>query len=319
MKANMIKNILGIFLILIILSGCLPEPPTLQSPIGTAQPISPNQPPEFKVSALNTLDGSKVYEITNHFIGANPAEVEKKGLRLKWELEIVPSYQGDAQYGEIQVIVTDENNNKVAENKWDNFTKQSTTLKVDLNPYVLSQKVGWVDYMSPFKENIFETNVYSPPETNFIIKIIQASNPSQPLYTDTLKVVNAPWYHYSTLSAWKSDGSVDIYVHGKNLGGASEFAVVCDIFEISPPGWAWNPWPSLDYQIEYISLKSGQEFSTTLHFPQKAGFRFEEGKIYFANIYLSKKQNYGEYSQGSWQGFLSDFGSDSERLLFNPR
>jgi hypothetical protein len=277
------------------------------------------QPPKFRVSAINTLENSKVYETTNHFIDINPS-TGINGLVLNWGLEIIPSYNGNTQYGEVRVVVTDAGGNKVAENKWDNFTSKSQTLKVDLNPYILSQKVAWVDYVSPFQNNIFETGVYKPPETDFEIKIIQSSNPTQPLHTDTLKVVNAPWYHYSTVSSWKPDGSIDFYVYGKNLGGASEFAVVCDIFEISElPGWAWNPWPSLDYQIKHITLTSGQEFSTTLHFPQNAGFSFEKGKIYFANIYLSKKQNYAEFPQGSWETFLSDFGSDSERLLLSPR
>jgi hypothetical protein len=277
------------------------------------------QAPKFSVSAINTLESSKVYEITNHFIGVDPAK-GKEGIIINWGLEVIPSYSGDTQYGEVRVIVVDPNGNKISENKWDNFTKSSQTLKVDINPYVLSQKVGWVDYMSPFQNNIFETGVYNPPETNFEIKIIQSRDPSHPLYTDTLKVINAPWYQYSTLSSWKPDGSIDIYVHGKNLGGASEFAVVCDIFEISQiPGWAWNPWSSLDYQIKHVTVGSGQDFSTTLHFPQNTGFTFEKGKVYFANIYLSKKQNYAEFPQGSWETFVSDFGSYSERLLFNPR
>jgi hypothetical protein len=281
--------------------------------------ITTETPPRFTVSAINTLANNKIYETTDHFIGIDPT----KGIEdvtLTWGLEVIPNYNGSTQYGEVRVLVKNARGDILAEGKWDNFNRASTTLAVALNPYRLSNEVESMNLRGGFRENIFETGNFKPPETILDIEIVQASNLSSPLLKDKLIIRNSPWYHYTTLSAWHGN-SIDVYIYGKNLGDASEFAVVGDIFEVTQvPGYIWNPWPRLDTQKKVIAVDSGDDFVVTLTFPGDSYFEFEKGKTYLAHTYVLKKQNYVRFSDGTWDSSNNNWrlGSFGNQLLIQP-
>jgi hypothetical protein len=104
---------------------------------------------------------------------------------------------------------------------------------------------------------------------------------------------------------------VDVYVYGKNLGGASDFSIVCAVLEIRElPGEAWDNWPEVDSKRTLISdVKSGQEFTATVSFPTTDEFQFEHGKVYYIETFVAKKQNYLQFRDGPWQ-----FSDDIWRL-----
>jgi len=283
-----------------------------------------NAPPNFSVSAINTLEGENVYEITNHFMEVDPS-IGLDGISLEWGVEVVPQYSGNKQYGEVRVLVKDEDGTVLAEEGWSNFSQDSTTLSVPLNPFLLAQSVDKIDLHGGFSDNVFETKTFIFPESTFEIEIVQATNLSTPLHTDKLIIRNSPWFHYSALSSWKNDShdSIDIYILGKNLGEPSDFAVMGEVYEITEvPGTMWQPWPRLGHQQKVVSVEEGEEFTTNLTFPEgsESDFEFEIGKTYLVHTYLIKRQNYIEFDEWSWDsnGERWRLGSFGNRLLVQP-
>jgi hypothetical protein len=254
--------------------------------------INQSQPPQFKISAINTLAGHNIYEVTNHIISGGDTEA----MTITWGLEVTPQYSGNDQFGEVRVTVKDQQGHLMAEGKWDNFSRDATVLKVPLDPHKLCVQVRPIGLYGGFEQNIFKADNYKPPEAVFDIAITRASSPQTPLLTDTLTVRNAPWYHYTAMSAWHGDGkdAIDAYVYARNLGDPADFYVIGEVFEIAAvPGVAWDQWPWVDYRHAVVpNVGSGQEFTATLSFPAKDTFKFEDGKAYLVNIYVIKRQNY---------------------------
>ena len=277
------------------------------------------QEPKFTITAINTLGTDKVYETTNHFIGID-ANKGIDGVTLTWGLEVIPEYRGDKQFGEVRVEVKNSKGDVLASGKWDNLTKDSNKLSIPLNPFSLSNEVGQIDFTSVFQDNIFETGNYKPPETTFDIVIIQASKSYSPIYKDKIIVRNSPWYFYSAISAWHGN-SIDVFVQGKNLGDKSDFAIVCDVFEITDLlGWAWNPWPRVDTNHIIKTADAGGNFFATLSFPNDSNFQFVKGKMYLLAIYVVKNQIYAKFKDGTWNSSSNIWmlGSNGDSLILKP-
>jgi hypothetical protein len=256
-------------------------------------------PPRFAVSATHTLDGSNQYEITNHWIEATPVS----GVTLTWGLEVIPTYNGKS-LGEVLVLVKGKNGQTLARESWKPFTKDAQTLSVELDPYLLASEV---DRLAAYQE---DEGDYIYPVTNLSIEIIKASNPSEPLYADTLTILNTPWYHFAKASTnflWEERVSVDIFIEGRNLGGPSEFTAGAEVYEITDmSGRPYAPWPKIGYAIEPIDGVIGHdaEFSIRISLPGDAqsAFRFEFGKCYGVVTYVCKRQNYAEFGDVGWRG-----------------
>lgn len=275
------------------------------------------QPPTFAISAINTLGERNVYEITDHIIDSSPADP----ITITWGLQVIPTYKGGTSYGEVRVLVKNEQGFVLAQGQWDNLDKDSKTLSIPLDPHKLAPEVGRVEYGTGPRENIFAGGKFDPPQATFSIEVVPATRLDSPLVTDTLVLRNAPWYHYTVLSGWH-DGSVDVYACGKNLGGASDFAIVSEVFEIREvPGRPWDNWPGVDSQEVLIEdVKPGQEFTATLSFPATPGFQFEDSGVYYIATWVSKKQGYIQFQDGPWEvsGDKWRIGSFATRLFVTP-
>ena len=260
------------------------------------QQIQQYTAPTFSVSAINTLAGNNIYEITNHIIEGTSSDP----VTVTWGLQVIPQYAGETAYGEVDVLVKDRQGVIVAKNQWDNFDKTAKPLMVNLDPYRLSSEVERIGLYGGYQENIFETGNFKSPEATFSIEIVQISAMQTPLFTSTLVIRNAPWYHYTTTSAWRDNG-IDLYVRGKNLGEASDLVVISDLNEISDVSpSAWNNWPWVDHKEVLLStIQANADFTATLRFSTNNQFRFEPGKMYLLSTYIAKKQNYMQFPNGA--------------------
>jgi hypothetical protein len=252
--------------------------------------------PQFTVSAINTLKGEEgnVYEITNHFIGAEPTDM----VRVEWGLKVKPDYNGDIDLGEVRVLVKNARGDIVVQDRWEHFDSESPTLEIPLDPYELCRDVGRV---YGFTDNIFETGVFTVPEVVYDIEIVDPAQPDAPLHTDHLTIRNAPWYHYTALTYY--DGRLNVFVCGKNAGGESHFFVISEVFEITQiPREAWTDWRHVASQQREIDVAADDDFTLTLEFPEAdSASPFEPGKEYFVNVYLVKQQNYANVLDTEWQ------------------
>lgn len=254
------------------------------------------KPPTFEISAINTLQRN-VYEVTNHIIGATPTDP----ISMNWGLQVIPHYRGNPR-GEVRVLVKNTQGLALAQGQWEDFDKHSKTLSIPLSPYRLAPEVERIDLDSGFRHNIFDGATFNPPEAKFKIEIVQVNRPNPPLLTDSLILRNSPWYHYTTLSAWH-DGSIDVYVHGMNVGGASDFCIVSEVFEVREvPGRPLANWPRVDAKHIIIGgIGSGHAFNATVSFPSADRFRFESGRAYCIGTFVAKKQDYAQFRDGAWQ------------------
>lgn len=256
--------------------------------------------PRFTVSAINTLcEECMVYETTNHLTESDPADA----MTLTWGLQVIPHYNGDRQYGRVDVLVKNPRGEVVHRDTWASFCRDSESLVVDLDPYELSREV---DRIWAYRENIFEADGFEPPEAVFTVEIATATGRTFPVDKPELIVRNVPFCLYTAVSDWYEDGdAVDVFVCGKNLGGPSDFYVVGYVFEVTDIGggpWhAQYPWPCVDYQESLTTgVDSGEGFTATLTFPDAPDFAFEAGKTYVVTTLLIKKQNYVDFSDSSW-------------------
>jgi hypothetical protein len=262
-----------------------------------------DQPPSFVISAINTLEDSNQYEITDHWIEATSPV---PGVELTFGLEIHPTYSGEP-LGEVQVRVKGNRGQILETGKWSNLTKESGMLRVALDPYLLASEA---DLLKAAYQ--WENNEYTFPRTDLAIEVVRTRNPSSPLYTDTLTLVNTPWYHLAKASEHflsEEQASVDVYIQGRNLGGASEFTAVAETYEITDmSGRPYQPWPKIGWAVKPIDgvFGRGEEFSTRISLPgdsdSQSVFSFEAGKCYGINTYVCKKQNYADFGQAGWRG-----------------
>ncbi len=279
--------------------------------------------PSFVINALDNLDDELIYETTSHFIGVNdPAQI--KDYTLNWRLQVLPDYTGDNLYGEVRVQVKNSHGDVFAENKWTNFDKNAKELEISLDPYLFSNEVARVDLHGGFESNILETKTFDIPKAIFDVEIVQASDSSRPLKREKLIIRNSPWYHFTTISAWKGN-SIEVYIEGKNLGSPSDFDVVVEVFEITEiPGKMWDPWPQVGYQHKIQkNVGSDESFVVSFTLPEDSGkeFLFEKGRVYLLHTYLLKKQEYIKFSDNNtWDSSAHKWvlGSFGNRLLILP-
>lgn len=257
------------------------------------------RPPTFRVSAINTLDDSNRYEIASNWARGTPVP----DLEFNLGLEIFPTYYGPDR-GTVRVSVKGGQGQVLGSNSWDEFGKDSRTLSVSLDPYLVALAVDPLD--AAYLE---ENGDYTYPSTQLLVEIVDTSE-SELLWTDSLWVDNTPWYHFARTSVnyiWAQE--VRISVKGQNLGGPSEFFLAVDIYEMTDlDGSPGNPWPWVAGAVKTIDgvVDRGARLSTHFTLPEEvsSGFPFERGKCYAITTILAKKQPYIEPQAGvGWEGW----------------
>ncbi len=252
--------------------------------------------PRFTVSAINTLTGDNVYEVTNYLLWF---DIPTSTLRLNLGLEVTPTYSGEP-LGEIQVLVKNKDGEIVARDSWKSLQKDSGPLQLIFKPDVLSSMVD--AQQVPYQE---DKGSYIFPNADLLVEVSKVSDPSHPLYTDKLKVFNTPWYHFSRAVPNFLSGdnqTADIFVKGRNLGAPSEFVILAEVYEITDPaGKPYNPWPKRGWIVENVGkVERDAEFSARVALPGDQ-FRFEPGKCYGVKVFAIKKQNYAEFQSPDWK------------------
>ncbi len=261
---------------------------------GILNPV-PMQGPGFTISAINTLAGDNVYEVTNNLIRY---DILTSTLRLNLGVEVVPTYSG-GPLGEIQVLVKNKDSEVVARDSWKPFTKDSGPLQLIFKPNDLRSIVD--PQQVPYQE-VKGSYVY--PSADLLVEISKVSDTSHPLYTSTLKVLNTPWYHFTrVVPNYINPGrqTADIYVKGRNLGAPSEFLILAEAYEITATlGGPNNPWPKRDWIVQDVGkVERDAEFTAQVTLPTSR-FSFEPGKCYVVRVFAIKKQNYAEFPGSGW-------------------
>jgi len=258
--------------------------------------VNQGQAPKFAVSAINTLTGNNVYEITNHLLWYK--EIPSSTLSLDLGLEVRPTYSGES-LGEVQVLAKNRAGKVVARDSWKSLNKDSRPLQLILDSHILDSVVD--AQRAPYQE---DKGNYVYPSADLTVEVSKVSDPSHPLYTDTLKVLNTPWYHFSRAVPDFLNGdiqSVDFFVKGRNLGDSSEFVILTEIYEITDTaGGPFNPWPKLNSNFEEVGkVERNTEFAIHITVPSNQ-FKFERGKCYAVKTFAIKKQNYAEFPSDVW-------------------
>jgi hypothetical protein len=273
------------FLIPLLLGGGL----LLQA----VQWIRQSRPPRFQVSAVNTLNNGKGYEIANNWAQGTPAP----GLKFNLGVEVSPRYYGPNR-GEVKVSVKGDEGQILGLESWTEFGEDSGTLFIPFDPYLLVSGVEPLN--AAYRQKDGE---YLYPSTELLVEIVDTSD-SEQLWSDTIRIDNTPWYHFARVSVnyiWKKN--VQLFIRGENLGAPSRFFLVADIYEMTNlDGWPSEPWPWIAGTVKAIEGTIGRDssFSTSLNLPEEASpeFTFEPGKCYVITTVLAKKQPYVELPKG---------------------
>ncbi len=228
-------------------------------------------------------------------------EIDFQDVTLTWSLEVKPTYFGE-DMGEVVIQVRDGKGMIFGEEKWNSLTKNPPKKNVPLDVYKIATTITETQIYS-------ETNgLYTYPTADLIIEIFKATDVSHPIYSDNLKILNTPWYHWTQVSAsylWDTNKQITVYVEGKNLGGASEFYLITEVYEITDTaGRPGSPWPKLGWGVVPIPKTAEQgNFHTQIAFPQESAkpFSFESGKCYSVHTYVSKKQEYVDTNGYLWK------------------
>ncbi len=255
------------------------------------------QEPTFTISAINALTGSNVYEITNYLIWY--PNIPTSALNLNLGLEVRPTYYGES-LGEVQVLVKNTAGEVVARNSWKSLNKDSEPLQIVFNYDVLDSLVDAQEV--PYRE---DQGNYVYPTAELLIEVSKVSDLGHPLHTDTIKVLNTPWYHFSRAIPnflYEDAQTLEVFIKGRNLGDPSEFILLAEVYEITDPaGRPFDPWPKRDWGIVEIgNVERNAEFSARVAFPNNR-FRFEPGKCYAIKTFAIKKQNYVEFQGVGWK------------------
>jgi hypothetical protein len=252
--------------------------------------------PQFKVSAIQTLAGRNAYEVTNYMIWFK--EPPTSTLKLNMALEVTPKYCG-SPLGEVQVKVKNKAGETVAHDSWKSLDKESKALQLKLQPDILDSLVA--GQRVAYQE---DKGNYVYPKADLVVEVSKASAPNDPMVTDTVTILNSPWYHFARAVPNFLGGdiqSVEVYIKGRNLGEPADFMILAETYEITDTtGTPYGPWPKLDWVTEDVG-KVGQnaEFSARITLPTSRSV-FEPGKCYAIKTFAIKKQNYAEFADGGW-------------------
>jgi hypothetical protein len=251
--------------------------------------------PGFTVSAVNTLEGKNVYELTNFLIWNQ----EPPGLKLNLGLEIRPVYYGKP-LGEVQVVVKNKDGMVLAHHSWKSLNKGSEPLRLVFDSAILS---SIVEVQPAFYQQDEEGYIY--PKSDLAVEVSRISDPGHPLYTDTLAILNTPWYHFSRVVPnllGQGLQNVDIFVQGRNLGAPSEFMILTEVYEINDiAGRPYAPWPKVYWTVNEVG-KVDRDAEFTARISLLSGqIKFDPGKCYAIKTFAIKKQNYVEFQGAGWK------------------
>jgi len=258
-----------------------------------------NTPPRFEISAINTLTRTNVYEVTNNMLWFSDSTTQT--LNLNMGLEVTPRYSGDP-LGEVQVAVKNEDGKVVARDSWKSFDKSAGPLQVKFTSGMLN---SFVDLQQlPYQE---DKGNYVYPKADMVVEVSRVSDLGHPLYTDTLTILNTPWYHFAkAFPSFLRGGirAVDVFIKGRNLGAPSEFMILAESWVVTDttrsPSSQYNPWPKDNFVVEEIGkVERDAEFSARVTLSGDK-FKFEPGKCYAIKTFAIKEQPYVEFQNAEW-------------------
>jgi hypothetical protein len=227
------------------------------------------------------------------------SKMKQQTLKLNMGLEVRPKYSGDP-LGEVQVSVKNRDGNVVAHDSWKSLDKSSGSLQLKFTSGMLGSFVN-VQQL-PYQE---DKGTYVYPKADLVIEVSKVSDLDHPFCTDTLTILNTPWYHFARAVPNFLSGNVqtvDVFVKGRNLGAPAEFMILVESYVVTDTtGSPYHPWPKDNWGVQELGKVERDGELTGRATLSSDKFRFEPGRCYALKTFAIKKQPYVEFQGAGWR------------------
>lgn len=309
----------GILGLLVAVATCLLTTPLYEQ---LKRLLSPESGPQFGITFEYTLgpDHTTEYEVTNQLVwGGLPKEYWITQLAVHVQAISVPD-----DLSQVDVTVLNDDDEPLAgPRRWDLTTEPGPlTIALDLSKLIEGSGLKW--NVSRYGINVFQDPLEYQFEKAHVSVQIGRADTGKILEDKDLTILNTPWYHYTTLSTYypMPGGQVTAYVHAHNLGGPSDFRLVCNLWRLDSRirfQYDWgigDAWQSVGFDsVTITNVQDGQAFDRECTLPgPNDTFSFDEPGLYALETYLVKKQSYAWPESGTVLGCSENwrFGDPSD-------